>query len=350
MKKGTIRGSYGGVLIFIVTLFVIVGMLIGKSAFLGRLTNEQTAEQNEYSRHYAFITGNADDLFWNQVYQSAKEQAELEDAYVEWFGKKLSGNYSVSNLTRMAMQAGVDGIILQASEEPDVKDAINDAVAAGIPVVTVLSDCEESSRQAYVGVNSYDIGLLYGEKLVNLIRNQFRKNIRIMVAAEGDVLTDSQERIILGMRQYLKDKLPVGYYVDINPQLISQGAAYATEEFFNDMFVSAERLPAVLICLDERGTKCSYRASVDHNRVGETVIIGYYYSKDILSALDKQTLDSVLYVDAEEMGNSAVDALVDFQNFGYMNSYKIVSVKMMGHEEAAEMIRKNKEEAGEEVE
>lgn len=248
------------------------------------------------------------------------------------------------------MNSGVDGIILQASDEAGTEELINEIVNSGIPVVTALSDCPESVRQAYIGVNNYDIGLLYGQKLISMILQQFKKNIRILVAVNGDGISSSQNLILLGMREALSNGLPAGYFVNIETELIRQEGTYATEEYFNSFFVERKKLPEVLICLDEKETRCSYRAAVDHNRVGEINIIGYYYSKDILRAVEKEILSCTLSVDAEEIGRSTVEALADFEEYGYTNNYKSVNVKLIDPKEAAELLQVEETETGDDKE
>lgn len=334
--------------IYLIILFILATGILIRSFYIRISVYNQEIENTVYSKHYALITGDDDQEFWTQVYESAREEAAENDAYLEWFGRNLSSEYSLNDLAIIAMHSGVDGIILQASEEEGTLEMIDEIVNAGIPVVTALSDCPESVRQAYVGVNNYDIGLLYGQKVVSMVLKQFKKNIRILVVINGDRISSSQNLILLGMREAISKGLPPGYYVNIETELINQEGTYATEEYFNSFFVSRKDLPEVLICLDEKETRCSYRSAVDHNRVGELDMIGYYYSKDILRAVEKEILSCTLSVDAEEIGRSTVDALADFEEYGYTNSYKAVSVKLIDPQEASEILKE--EETGDDVE
>lgn len=321
-----------------------VGCMLANTILFSRIKKEVPEEPEFFSRHYALITETAEDRFWHQVYDAASEYAEEKDACVEWFGQNQSGSSTVEDLLRIAIDAGVDGIILQASDEEETKALVERSQNRGIPVVTVLSDCQDSSRLAYIGVNNYDIGQLYGEEVMKLICRQFKKNIRIMIAAGGDAMNSSQNLTLMGLREYVNDHLPEGYYVEFTTELISQNSSFATEEYFNNLFVSGGKLPDVLICLDEGGTRCSYLAAVDHNRVGETKIIGYYYSKDILTALEKGIFDAVLSVDAEAIGRGAAEALMDYQEYGYTNSYRTAAVRLLGQEDAAFMLKQKEEE------
>ena len=330
-------------------ILVIIGIIIGKTIATQVKIQGEEALAPVYEKHYALISADTDDEFWTKVYESAKEKAAEQNAYVEWFGKNLSVNYSVNELARMAMNAGVDGIIMPATDDDESKSLINTIVGSGIPVVTALSDCHESMRQSYVGVNNYDIGQMYGERVKELVLRRFRKNIRVMTVVSGDHFSNSQNLIQVGIREYLGANLPGGYIVQYETELIDQSNTFATEEFFNNLFISNATLPDILICLDEKGTRCAYRASVDHNRVGDSMILGFYYTKDILSALEKEILDSVMAVDADEIGKGTVDALADYQEYGYSNSYSTVTIQLLGQAEAASILQRETEEMPVEV-
>jgi ribose transport system substrate-binding protein len=60
------------------------------------------------------------------------------------------------------VQRGVDGLMV-SSLGPAVCDAINQAIAAGTPVITFDSDCPDSDRLTYVGSDNYAGGQLAGE-------------------------------------------------------------------------------------------------------------------------------------------------------------------------------------------
>ena len=64
------------------------------------------------------------------------------------------------------IRASVDGIIVTGDDEEETVELIDEAVDAGIPVVTILSDCIESRRQCFVGSNNYNIGQEYGRQIL----------------------------------------------------------------------------------------------------------------------------------------------------------------------------------------
>ncbi|MFI6576190.1 LacI family DNA-binding transcriptional regulator [Nocardiopsis sp. NPDC050513] len=64
----------------------------------------------------------------------------------------------VEVLDRIAARGGCQGVILKAPDVPEVVAAIDRLTAAGIPVVTLVTDLPTSGRLAYVGINNRAAG------------------------------------------------------------------------------------------------------------------------------------------------------------------------------------------------
>ncbi|AKK28631.1 LacI family DNA-binding transcriptional regulator [Mycobacterium sp. EPa45] len=81
---------------------------------------------------------------------------------------------------------GSHGVVLKAQDEPEVAEAVDRLVAAGVPVVTYATDIPASARCAYVGIDNHGAGVTaaylmdqwLGETpadvLITLSRNVFR--------------------------------------------------------------------------------------------------------------------------------------------------------------------------------
>lgn len=50
------------------------------------------------------------------------------------------------------------GVVLKAADEPEVAEAVDHLVAAGVPVVTYTTDIPTSARSAYVGIDNHGAG------------------------------------------------------------------------------------------------------------------------------------------------------------------------------------------------
>jgi ribose transport system substrate-binding protein len=64
------------------------------------------------------------------------------------------------------------GILLSAADATLLKGDIDEAIAAGIPVVTVDSDSPGSKRLFFVGTNNYEAGRTGGRRLVELLKGK----------------------------------------------------------------------------------------------------------------------------------------------------------------------------------
>lgn len=54
---------------------------------------------------------------------------------------------------------GSHGVVLKAQDEPEVVEAVDRLVGAGVPVVTYTTDVPASSRYAYVGIDNHGAGV-----------------------------------------------------------------------------------------------------------------------------------------------------------------------------------------------
>jgi len=64
-----------------------------------------------------------------------------------------------------AVQKKATGILLDVTDAALLKDSIDKAVAAGIPVVTIDSDAPSSKRLFFIGTNNYQAGVTGGQRL-----------------------------------------------------------------------------------------------------------------------------------------------------------------------------------------
>ena len=329
MKRKTIIGLAAlAVFVSIAVIYPLIRIInnFGNSAMMYAPMN----------RHYIMITDGEDKDFWNRVYESAAEVGREQGVYVELLGPGLSVDYERNELLEMARYAQADGVIVQASDDEETLALIDEIVEQGTPVVTVLNDCNGSARQCYVGVNSYDIGQLYGSQICELIRGKYKSKARVLVTKSADAFRTSDNLILLGIRERLEQEL-ADYDVQVDVQPIAQSSNYASEEYFNALYLE-KSLPDVLVCLDALGTICAYQAAIDHNQVGSVDILGFYDSDSILVEVEKRVLESTLSVNAEQMGRMCIEALEDYITTGYTNSYMAVDIAMIRQWDAFQRI------------
>jgi ribose transport system substrate-binding protein len=71
-----------------------------------------------------------------------------------------------------AVQKKATGILLAVTDPALLKDSIDKAVAAGIPVITLDSDAPASKRLFFIGTNNYQAGFTGGQRLAQELRGK----------------------------------------------------------------------------------------------------------------------------------------------------------------------------------
>lgn len=340
-------------------LALIIG-IIGLTVFCliffqYKLQLVQKTERDEYttySKHYVLITDATEREYWNEIYEGALQEGKQNGEYIEWFGKSMDSIYEINDLLRIAIHASVDGIILPGEEQDQERETlINEAIGAGIPVITVKSDNSKSMRQCYVGINNYNLGQIYGEQIIKLIekqtngvneqlleqekskeKNKLKK--RVYVLANSTVKDPNQSIILLAIQDKLEEKYGTYIPVEVKLMEVENDSTFAAEELIRDYFVNSSKTPDIMVCLNPMYTQCAFQAAVDYNKVGQVEILGYYDSDSIVNAVAKNIIDSTIAIRTEEMGVACVKALFEYEKTGYVSSYESIDVHLITNSEA----------------
>lgn len=304
-----------GILITIVLLSAVIILCEGyKVQIWGKSI---TSQAKVYSKHYVLISEDAMTSFWQKVYESAKIEADANDIYLELAGSNLSEEYGLEDYLRISIDAKVDGIIIEPDGSQGVADLINEAADKGIPIVTVLEDEADTSRVSFVGINSYELGMIYGEQILGQITKD-TKNIYILFhSAESNSMND----VVFNQIKKTLNEAVAYPSINIQPYYIANDNEFDSEEAIRDIFVASDIVPDVLVCMEEIDTECVCQALVDYNKVGAVKIIGSYSSETILEAIQKNLAAITVAMDTEQLGIQSVQALNEYQEMGYVSNY-----------------------------
>ena len=82
-----------------------------------------------------------------------------------------------------------------------------------------------------------------------------------------------------------------------------------------------EKVPDVIICLNDRTSESVYQCIVDKNLVGQTTILGYYDSETILKAIEKGSVYATFAIEATTVAKQCVNALNEYNDTGFVSEY-----------------------------
>ena len=267
-----------------------------------------------YSRLYAFIPNDPDSTVSETLYQELREYGLQNDCIVEEIGADLASSYTKEERIAIAIRSKVTGIILEGDDSEETSALISQAEAAGIPVVTVMTDAPGSSRCSFVGLNNYSAGVEYGNLVLDAAMERGMEDVSALVIMSSG---DSNESVLY---QAIQEKLQ-GLGIELSSVVIESDSAFSAEEMIIDTLDGYDDLPDVIVCLSDINTRCAYQYIVEKNRVGVTSIIGYYDSDTILEGIDRGAIDATFSVDTKQVAKYCVDALNEYIEYSYVSMY-----------------------------
>ncbi len=344
-KKSNIYKTNLSILAIAVMAVITVASMFVYNGLINRTFKTDTTGNTYYSYHFALVAEAHDDPFWINVWTAANKEANRMDACVEWIGHSLAEQYSLTDQLEMAIAARVDGILIQPNGSDEVKTLIQKAIDADIPVITVMTDSAGSKRQGFVGYNSYDLGQLYGQQ-VRSIMALSPNECHAVVLFGNDVAENTQNIVYSSIMESLE-----GQNITVDVLVIDNSNVFSAEEAIRELVVNPaessvtdadasgttqKSAPNILICLNATNTICAYQAVVDHNKVGEIQILGYYDSEEILTAVEKRIIQATVAVDANRVGTACVDSLVEYVHFNRTSDFTPVGLTVVTANNVAE--------------
>jgi ribose transport system substrate-binding protein len=115
--------------------------------------------------YYVFISANLQVPYWQTAgagFSKAAEEMKVRSAFL---GPQNYDPAAERAALDQAIQKQASGILLGVTDAALLRDGIDKAVAAGIPVITVDSDAPASKRLFFIGTNNYQAGFTGGQRL-----------------------------------------------------------------------------------------------------------------------------------------------------------------------------------------
>jgi ribose transport system substrate-binding protein len=126
---------------------------------------------------YIFISTNIKIPYWQSAAAGFSQAGQQLSVGYAFQGPDTYDPSAEREALASAIQKKPAGILISAADPNLVKDSIDQAIAAGIPVITVDSDAPASKRLFFIGTNNYQAGLAGGKRLVQELKG--RGNVAI---------------------------------------------------------------------------------------------------------------------------------------------------------------------------
>ena len=326
--------------IVLVLFIATVAGLFYYREMIKKLGEVHEEEFTEYPRLYAYIAEDPDSQLSNRIYKEIAEYAVENDCYVEMTGQNLSTSYSKADRMNIAISSKVDGIILEGDDSKETADLIDKATANGIPVVTVLSDCQTSSRKSFVGLNNFSLGSEYGEELATIGEMNKKYPLNALILLDGDD-GNSDDIIHAAIQQSVTGRL-----IKLTSAVVDTSSPFTSEESVMNILDGLSTIPDVIICLNDRTTESAIQCIVEKNLVGKTTILGYYDSDTILKAIDRGSVYATFAIETKTVAKQCVNALNEYNNTGFVSEYNPANYILINRQNVSEYTREDDKDEG----
>ncbi len=326
--------------IVLVLFIATVAGLFYYREMIRKLGEVHEEEFTEYPRLYAYIAEDPDSQLSNRIYKEIAEYAVENDCYVEMTGQNLSTSYSKADRMNIAISSKVDGIILEGDDSKETAELIDKATANGIPVVTVLSDCQTSSRKSFVGLNNFSLGSEYGEELAAIGDMNKKYPMNALILLDGDD-GNSDDIIHAAIQQAVTGRL-----IKLTSAVVDTSSPFTSEESVMNILDGLATIPDVIICLNDRTTESAIQCIVEKNLVGKTTILGYYDSDTVLKAIDRGSVYATFAIETKTVAKQCVNALNEYNNTGFVSEYNPANYILINRQNVSDYAREDDKDEG----
>ncbi len=133
--------------------------LLAVALFVTTLLSCGTHDSDEY---YVFVAANLQVPYWQAAGAGFTKAAGLFKVRTDYLGPNSYDPKAERDALNEAVQQKATGILLGVTDPALLKDSIDKAIAAGIPVITMDSDAPASKRLFFIGTNNYAAGVSGG--------------------------------------------------------------------------------------------------------------------------------------------------------------------------------------------
>jgi len=127
---------------------------------------------HDSDEYYVLVSANLQVPYWKAASAGFSNAAGYYKVRFDVSGPTTFDPKAERDALDQAVQKKATGILLDVTDASLLKDSIEKAVSAGIPVITIDSDAPASKRLFFIGTNNFEAGLVGGKRLVQELKGK----------------------------------------------------------------------------------------------------------------------------------------------------------------------------------
>jgi simple sugar transport system substrate-binding protein len=255
---------------------------------------------------FVWISHGPDSDSWFNVIKNAINVTNDQMGVTTEYRNPATGDLAdMARIVQQAAAAGVDGIIVTIADFNVLQGPISDAVAKGIPVVTVNSGTVEESQQLgallHVGQPEYEAGLGAGQRAKE-------EGVTSFVCVNHYITNPASVERCRGFAE--------GIGVELGNQMIDSGIDPSEIQNKVKAYLTANPDTGAILALGPNSAEPSIRAVKDMGLDGEIYFGTFDLSADIAAAIKDDTIDFAIDQQPFLQGSIPIQVLTAYVRYG----------------------------------
>jgi ribose transport system substrate-binding protein len=275
------------------------------------------------TKTFALVQINQQALFFNQMNEGAQKAADAAGVELVIFNAN-NDPAAQNSAIETYIQQGVDGIAIVAIDVNGIMPAVDQAVAAGIPVVAIDAILPEDGKQsAVIGVDNGKAGADLGAFFVDYASEAGGAKIGTVGALNSfiqNLRKDGFEGVLTGV-----DGITMAGTVD--GQNVQDTALAAAENL-----MTANPDMTAIYATGEPALLGAVAAVESQGRQDDVKVFGWDLTASAIAGIDAGYVEAVIQQDPAGMGSAAVDALKTITDGGTVERNIAVPVTIVTKE------------------
>src|ERR1700688_2675885 len=127
---------------------------------------------HDSDEYFVLVSANSQVPYWKTAGAGFSNAAAQMKVRSDFMGPQNYDPKAERDAVDQAVQKKATGILLGVTDPALLKDSVDKAIAAGIPVITVDSDAPASKRLFFIGTNIYQVGMTGGLRLAQELKGK----------------------------------------------------------------------------------------------------------------------------------------------------------------------------------
>src|SRR5713101_3887513 len=238
-------------------------------------------DQNE---RYVFVASNVNLPYWQEAQAGLMDAAQQMGVKAELTGPEKFDPQEQLRDFQKVLDSKPAGILISVTRPELLQDAINNAIAQGIPVITVDSDAPNSRRVMFVGTDSYRAGGESGKRMADILKGQGQV---VVITIPGQLNLDERAR---GVNDALK-KYPG---IKIIQTIDDKGNSNNAFDGVNAILSAKKQKIDGILCLEASGGAGAASALHRVDMTGKIAIVSFDKDPETLDWIDRGGINATV--------------------------------------------------------